>query len=226
MRAPRPVAVSAVETMSTLGDAGSRVSGSRNTQAVMPMPTMGTLTRKIEPHQKWSRSQPPRIGPSGMPSAEAAETMPMALIRSWGSPNNEGRTAMASGMTSAPPTPMTQRAAITVGTPSASVPATEPARKTARPVMSIRRRPNRSPSRPAGSIRAANTTTYASAIHCCSPVVAPRSPAIVGSATLRIVMSKPRTSMLATSAPRAHQRRFMAYSFESCSQVTVTLKRW
>ena len=92
--------MSAVETASTLGEAGSRVSGSRKTQAAMPIAAIGTLTRKTEPHQKWSSSQPPMIGPSGRPSAEAAETMPTALVRSSG-PKSEGRTASASGMTSA-----------------------------------------------------------------------------------------------------------------------------
>ncbi|CAM5358885.1 hypothetical protein SPURM210S_02364 [Streptomyces purpurascens] len=150
--------MSAVEIVSTLGEAGSLVSGSRKRQAVMPMPTIGTLTRKTEPHQKWSSSQPPRIGPSGMPSAEAADMTPMALPRSSG-PNSEGSTDSASGMTSAPPTPITARAATTQVTSPARVPATEPARKIPSPATSISRRPNRSPSSPAGSIRAANTTT-------------------------------------------------------------------
>ncbi len=146
------------------------------------------------------------IGPSGMPSAEAAEIRPTALVRSPG-PNSDGSTDSASGMISAAPTPMTARAAITAFTSPASEPRSEPARKTPSPATSIRRRPNRSPSSPAGSISAAKTTTYASAIHCCSPVVAPSCSAMVGRATLRIVVSNPSTSMLATRAPRAHQRR-------------------
>ncbi len=148
----------AVETVSTLGEAGSRVSGSRNRQAVMPSAAIGTLTRKTEPHQKWSSSQPPMIGPSGRPSAEAADITPTALVRSSGA-NSEGSTDSASGVTRAAPTPMTARAAITVSTSPASAPTTEPARKTPSPAISIRRRPNRSPSSPAGSISAAKTTT-------------------------------------------------------------------
>ena len=198
--------MNAVETGSTLGEPGSRVSGSRKTQAAMPIAAIGTLTRKTEPHQTWLSSQPPMIGPSGRPSAEAAETMAVALGCS-SRVKSVGRTESASGVTRAAPTPISARAAMTQCTSPARAPTSEPARKTPSPAISIRRRPKRSPSSPAGSISAANTITYASAIHCCSPVEAPRSAAMVGSATLRIVVSKPRVSMLVTSAARAHQRR-------------------
>ncbi len=132
----------------------------------MPSPAIGMLIRKTDPHQKWSSRKPPTSGPSGMPRAEAAEIMPTALPRSSGV-NIAGSTASDSGMISAAPTPITARAATTAFTSEAREPRTEPARKTPSPVISIRRRPNRSPSRPAGSISAAKTTTYASAIHCC-----------------------------------------------------------
>lgn len=45
------MAVSAVETPSILGEAGSRVSGSRKTQAAMPIAAIGRLMRNTEPHQ-------------------------------------------------------------------------------------------------------------------------------------------------------------------------------
>ncbi|MDQ0949988.1 hypothetical protein QFZ24_003911 [Streptomyces phaeochromogenes] len=124
----------------------------------MPIAAIGTLIRKTEPHQKWSSSQPPMIGPSGMPSADAAEMTPTALVRSVGG-KSEGRTDRASGITSAPPTPITARATTTQVTSPARAPTSEPARKTPSPTISIRRRPNRSPSSPAGSISAAKTTT-------------------------------------------------------------------
>ncbi|SCF71313.1 hypothetical protein GA0115256_11367 [Streptomyces sp. DconLS] len=93
-----------------------------------------------------------------MPSAEAAEIMPAALPRSSG-PNRAGSTAGDSGMIRAVPTPVTARAAITAFTPPARAPSTEQARKTPSPAISVRRRPNRSPSGAAGSISAARTTT-------------------------------------------------------------------
>ena len=43
------------------------VSGTNSATAIRPTATSGTLIRKTEPHQKWSSSQPPRIGPSGSP---------------------------------------------------------------------------------------------------------------------------------------------------------------
>ncbi len=157
IRAPRPVTVSSAERVSTGGAAGSEVSGSRKTQAAMPISTSGTLTRNTEPHQKWSSSQPPTRGPSGSPSAEAAEIAPTAVERSPG-PKSEGRTDIASGMISAAPVPITARAPMTSGALSARVPNREPARKMPRPQRSIRRRPNLSPRSPAGSIRPAKTT--------------------------------------------------------------------
>lgn len=226
MSAPSPVAVSTVETTSTFGLDGSLVSGSRKPQAAMPSAAVGMLIRKTEPHQKWLSRKPPTSGPSGMPSAEAVEIRATALPRSAG-PNIAGSTDSDRGMISAAPTPRTTRAAITAFTSPAREPSAEPARKTASPAISMRRRPNRSPnrspSRPAGSISAAKTTTYASLIRCCRPVVAPSCAAMVGRATLRIVESKASTSMLATRAPRAHQRRGSCRVAPSAG-VTVAVK--
>ena len=44
--------------------------------------TIGTFTRKTEPHQKWASSMPPLIGPMPMPSADTPAQMPMAVPRS------------------------------------------------------------------------------------------------------------------------------------------------
>ncbi len=49
--APSPSALNAVDSASTLGEEGSRDSGSRNRQAAMPTAAIGMLIRKIEPHQ-------------------------------------------------------------------------------------------------------------------------------------------------------------------------------
>ena len=124
----------------------------------MPSSASGTFTRKTEPHQKWSSSQPPMIGPSGMPPATEAVITPIAFVRSFSSSKREGMTDSDSGMTRAAPSPMRVRAAMIHPGSSARAPSSEPVRKTTSPATSIRRRPNRSPARPAGSIVAANTT--------------------------------------------------------------------
>ena len=46
-----------------------------------PTAISGTLIRNTEPHAKWSSSQPPRIGPSGMPSALAITQTAIAFAR-------------------------------------------------------------------------------------------------------------------------------------------------
>jgi hypothetical protein len=43
--------------------------------------TIGTFTRKTEPHQKWVSSAPPATGPMPTPSAETPAQTPMARAR-------------------------------------------------------------------------------------------------------------------------------------------------
>ncbi len=47
------------------GRRSARVSGISQVTAMTAITTTGTLIRNTEPHQKWSSSQPPRIGPTG-----------------------------------------------------------------------------------------------------------------------------------------------------------------
>ena len=75
----------------------------------MPTSTTGTLIRKTEPHQKWSSSNPPVIGPMAMPMPTAAAQMPMALPRSAGSKTLE-MIERVCGITAAPPNPIAARA--------------------------------------------------------------------------------------------------------------------
>ena len=66
--APRP-------GTSTGGASGSREVGTKSrTQHDRDRRTMGTLTRRTEPHHQWSSSTPPRIGPSG--NADARQRGP------------------------------------------------------------------------------------------------------------------------------------------------------
>ncbi|CAM5248860.1 hypothetical protein SMICM304S_04582 [Streptomyces microflavus] len=70
--------------------------------------TTGTFTRKIEPHQKCSRSSPPVIGPIAMPRPTPPAQMPMALGCSSRS-KTFIRTARVAGITKAAPKPIRAR---------------------------------------------------------------------------------------------------------------------
>ena len=71
---------------------------------------MGTLTRKMEPHQNCARSKPPAIGPMAMPSPIVPAQPPMARARSPGSRRRSLMMDREAGMVSAAPAPMTARA--------------------------------------------------------------------------------------------------------------------
>ena len=94
--------------------------------------TTGTFTRKTEPHQKWLSSQPPTIGPIAMPRPETPAQMPIARPRS-----SAGKTLVriesVEGMISAPPTPMSDRVAISALADPANADRTEPTPKTHEP---------------------------------------------------------------------------------------------
>src|SRR5215472_7882658 len=130
----------------------------------------------------------------------------IALCRSSGA-NSTGITESASGKMAAAPIPSAARAAISSPVPAAYAHATEAAPNKISAASSTFLRPSRSPSRPAGSIAAASTRLYASAIHCRSLLEACRSVAIVGSARLSTVRSSPTTSTLAAIATSAHHLR-------------------
>ena len=72
----------------------------------------GTLTRKIEPHEKCSSSQPPVIGPAATPTPTMAAHSPMALARFTGSVKMLVISPRVVGKMTAAPTPIAARAAI------------------------------------------------------------------------------------------------------------------
>lgn len=72
----------------------------------------GRLMRNTEPHQKCSRSSPPRIGPIAVPAEAVAPQMPMARLRSRGSWKRLRIRARVAGISVAPATPSSARAAI------------------------------------------------------------------------------------------------------------------
>ena len=130
----------------------------------------------------------------------------IAFCRSSGA-NSTGITASDSGKMAAAPRPSTARAAISSPVLVAYAHAAELAPNKTSATSSTFLRPNRSPSRPAGSMAAASTRLYASEIHCRSLAEACRSVAIVGSARLSTVRSSPTTSTLAAIATSAHHLR-------------------
>ncbi len=159
------------------------------------------MSKKIEPHENSSSSQPPTTMPRGMPSAATAAQMPIAFARS-----SRGKTSTSTdrvdGMISAPPTPCAARAAMSCPLVSESAAARLAAPKIRRPASSARRRPKRSPSVPMVRSSPANTRMYALTIHCSDAADASRSRCSVGIATLRMVTSSAITRRLSESTAR------------------------
>ena len=118
-RATSPAPESAAPVQSTGRAAGSRDSGRSRRPATRASAVSGTLTRKIEPHPKWSSSTPPATGPSATPTPAVAAQMPIAVARSRGSVKTLMRSESVAGMMNAAPAPMTARAAISASTPPA-----------------------------------------------------------------------------------------------------------
>ncbi len=74
----------------------------------------GTPTRNTEPHQKWSSSTPPMIGPKMAPIEKAPATTPMAVARCFASRNMLLTSESVEGPSVAPATPSTALARIRV----------------------------------------------------------------------------------------------------------------
>ena len=104
----------------------------------MPIAVSGTLIRKTEPHQKWSSSSPPTIGPTAMATPTAEAQMPMARGRSRGS-NTLVMMDSVCGMTAAPPRPIAARAQISWSGVCAYEDTSEDRPNRAMPMISIRR---------------------------------------------------------------------------------------
>ena len=101
------------------------------------------------------------------------------------------------GSISAAPTPCTARAANSSGSDGAAAHTSEATTKTVNPTRSSLRLPNRSPSDPDVSSKAAKVMLYASIVHCAPEMPPPRSSRIAGSARLIAF-----ASMSPTNSPR------------------------
>ena len=93
-------------------EAGFLELGINQMAAISPQRATGTLTRKTEPHQKWARSTPPRMGPRATPRPVVPDQIPMARTRSRSAVKMLVRIESVHGMRAAAPTPMTARARV------------------------------------------------------------------------------------------------------------------
>ena len=111
-KATRPTPESAAPVQSMRRATGSRDSGRSLAPATSAIAVSGTLTMKIEPHQKWSSRKPPTTGPSATPRPAVAAQMPIAIARSRVSVKTLISSESVAGMMNAAPAPMTARATI------------------------------------------------------------------------------------------------------------------
>ncbi len=102
--------------------------------------TIGTLTKNTDPHQKCSSRMPLDKGPIAPPAPANPAQIAIALPRSSG-----GKTTVmidsVAGITSAAPTPITERKAMTKAAESANDATIAAVPKMARPVSSAPLRP-------------------------------------------------------------------------------------
>ena len=133
--APSAPIESSAPTGSSAAWVGSFDSGTRKKPRISPAITIGTLTMKIEPHQKCSSRKPPVIGPRPMPSADTPAHTPIALPRSAGFVKTLVMIESVAGMMNAPPTPISARVAINALADGASAESSEPVPKIASPMV-------------------------------------------------------------------------------------------
>ncbi len=152
--APPSASVASVAPVtSKCGEAsGSEVSGTSRVAITTVTTASGTLTRKIQRQLAYSTSAPPTNGPTAEAIPPRPDQAPIARPRS-STTKAPWIMARLPGMSSAPPTPWTTRAAISSWGPGASPQRTEASAKTTVPTTKIRRRPKRSPSEPPSRIR-------------------------------------------------------------------------
>lgn len=154
----------------------------------------GTFTRNIIRQPAPAMSSPPIDGPSVVPIADIVPRSPIALpMRPFGTVSPT--TATVSAIMIAAPSPCTARAATSTGSVGAAPQSSEATVKSAIPARSSRRRPTRSPRRPAPTMSAVIAMRYAITTHCTARKEAPNASARVGSATLAMLVSSDGISM-------------------------------
>ena len=140
-RAVTPIADRTRPGPSTGGDAGSRDVGTNSSPPTNATAAIGTLTRKIEPHQKFSSSQPPVMGPAATPTPTMAAHRPIALARGTGSVKMFVISARVAGKITAAPTPIAARPQISASAVSTCAATAEVIANSASPALRKPRRP-------------------------------------------------------------------------------------
>ena len=185
-----------------------RYSGTRRGASSTSTTITGTFTRNTEPHQKYSSSSPPTIGPSAIPPETLAVQIPIARVRSAGSGNRCRISDSVDGIRVAPPIPISARAPMSTAALGASAAASEAAPNRPAPMSSRRRRPIRSPRLPITISRPASRKPYTSRIQSVWLALGCSSAVIVGIAMCRIVMSieVSSTGRVSTASPTHRDR--------------------
>jgi hypothetical protein len=122
------------------GRAGLRDSGTSSAVPSSATAAIGTLIRKIAPHQKWSSRTPPTVGPATRP-AIATMLQPAIALRCSAGGKTVNRIDSVLGITSEPPTPMSARHATSCPGVVENVARSEAAPNSRSPIISTRRRP-------------------------------------------------------------------------------------
>ena len=174
-----------------------RMAGAR---AAAARPT-GTLTRNTARQLVNWTSTPPRTCPDTKPTEAIAPYRPMARVRCGPSGKLVVMSDSAAGATMAAPAPWRTRAASSSAGSLASPPARLASANATRPMMNMRRLPNRSAARPPRMSRPPNEIAYPVTTHCTASGAMCSSRSIEGSATL--TMLKSRTTMNAATRMRA-----------------------
>ncbi len=113
----------------------------------------------------------------------------------------------AAGASIAPNAPWAPRAITRIANPVAAPPSAEAAAKPSRPMISIRRWPTRSDSRPPSSSSPPKASEYAVTTHCRSALENASARWAEGSAMFTIVASRTTISWASPTTARTHQRR-------------------
>ncbi len=193
-------------TASRRGASASREFGMTTRVPTSAITPRATLRAKNEDQSKNSRRMPEPKSPMTAPPPATPTQTPTAWARSAGG-NDVVMTESVTGITAAAPRPITARTAMRTPGSSTRRPTAAAPAKSRIPAASTGRRPNRSPTAPSSSSIPANTSVYASTIHCTSVAVAPVCRWRSGRATLRPLTAETTIIRARATTPRIARRR-------------------
>ena len=183
----------------------SRISARPSANVATPI---GRLTKNTQCQLSASVSNPPASRPSEPPATDTNTYALIARPRSAASGNSVTMIARITDAWAAAPTPWSRRAPISAPCDGATPHSSDATVKTTRPERNTRRRPSRSPSRPASRSRLPKVTRKPLTTHVRSAWLKCRSCWIDGRATFTIVTSSTIISCAKqTMSSVAHRRR-------------------